>query len=84
MKNDTEKEGVFIMEMERNSATLLTRIREIKQLVHNVADVSSFNFTANGLLALEDFPVMAYAHEEVADMQANSQSPFFEYGYLDT
>lgn len=56
------------MMMEEKSAELLTRIREINPLVHNITNVVVTNFTANGLLALGASPVMAYAHEEVADM----------------
>ncbi|MEK8131425.1 hydroxyethylthiazole kinase [Paenibacillus filicis] len=50
------------------SIEILHRVREHKPLVHNITNVVVTNFTANGLLALGASPVMAYAHEEVADM----------------
>lgn len=46
----------------------LQNVREVNPLVHNITNVVVTNFTANGLLALGASPVMAYAHEEVADM----------------
>lgn len=56
------------MTVEKNAAALLSRVREKSPLVHNITNVVVTNFTANGLLALGASPVMAYAHEEVADM----------------
>jgi hydroxyethylthiazole kinase len=47
---------------------LLQKVRNGNPLVHNITNVVVTNFTANGLLALGASPVMAYAHEEVADM----------------
>jgi hydroxyethylthiazole kinase len=47
---------------------LLQKVRNENPLVHNITNVVVTNFTANGLLALGASPVMAYAHEEVADM----------------
>jgi hydroxyethylthiazole kinase len=49
-------------------AKTLDRVRKENPLVHNITNVVVTNFTANGLLALGASPVMAYAHEEVADM----------------
>lgn len=49
-------------------AQILDRVRKENPLVHNITNVVVTNFTANGLLALGASPVMAYAHEEVADM----------------
>ncbi|WP_409250694.1 hydroxyethylthiazole kinase [Bacillus sp. SCS-153A] len=48
--------------------SLLDKVRTVNPLVHNITNVVVTNFTANGLLALGASPVMAYAHEEVADM----------------
>jgi hydroxyethylthiazole kinase len=47
---------------------LMQKVRNENPLVHNITNVVVTNFTANGLLALGASPVMAYAHEEVADM----------------
>jgi hydroxyethylthiazole kinase len=56
------------MAIVHNAAALLKKVRENKPLVHNITNVVVTNFTANGLYALGASPVMAYAHEEVADM----------------
>ena len=50
------------------AAALITKVREISPLVHNITNNVVTNFTANGLLAAGASPVMAYAREEVADM----------------
>lgn len=49
-------------------ASLIDRVRKERPLVHNITNMVVTGFTANGLLALGASPVMAYAHEEVADM----------------
>ncbi|HWO74354.1 MAG TPA: hydroxyethylthiazole kinase [Bacillus sp. (in: firmicutes)] len=49
-------------------SSLLEKLRETNPLIHNITNVVVTNFTANGLLAIGASPVMAYAHEEVADM----------------
>lgn len=55
--------------MEKNEINqLVATVRDVSPLVHNITNVVVTNFTANGLLALGASPVMAYAHEEVADM----------------
>lgn len=46
----------------------LTRVRTQRPLVHNITNVVVANTVANALLAIGASPVMAYAHEEVADM----------------
>lgn len=56
------------MGIEQIAAELLEKVRENKPLVHNITNEVVTNFTANGLYALGASPVMAYAHEEVADM----------------
>ncbi len=56
------------MGIEQIAAELLGKVRKNKPLVHNITNVVVSNFTANGLYALGASPVMAYAHEEVADM----------------
>ncbi|MGA9287633.1 MAG: hydroxyethylthiazole kinase [Anaerobacillus sp.] len=51
-----------------HAAALITKVREVSPLVHNITNIVVTNFTANGLLAAGASPVMAYAREEVADM----------------
>lgn len=46
------------------------KIRAQKPLVHNITNFVGMNNTANALLAIGASPVMAHAHEEVADMAA--------------
>ncbi|WP_159881244.1 hydroxyethylthiazole kinase [Paenibacillus puerhi] len=65
------------------SIELLNRVREQKPLVHNITNVVVTNFTANGLLALGASPVMAYAHEEVADMAKIAGALVVNMGTLD-
>ncbi|GLB60657.1 hydroxyethylthiazole kinase [Cytobacillus sp. NCCP-133] len=48
--------------------SLLEKVRAENPLVHNITNVVVTNFTANGLLAIGASPVMAYAHEEAAEM----------------
>ncbi|MCM3392531.1 hydroxyethylthiazole kinase [Cytobacillus oceanisediminis] len=49
-------------------SSLLEKVRVSNPLVHNITNVVVTNFTANGLLAIGASPVMAYAHEEAAEM----------------
>lgn len=44
------------------------RVRSEKPLVHNITNLVVTNIAANALLSIGASPVMAYAHEEVADM----------------
>lgn len=50
------------------AASLISNVREVSPLVHNITNTVVTNFTANGLLAAGASPVMAYAREEVGDM----------------
>ncbi|MBT2694013.1 hydroxyethylthiazole kinase [Bacillus sp. ISL-55] len=61
---------------------LLDRVRRENPLVHNITNVVVTNFTANGLLALGASPVMAYAHEEVAEMAKMAGSLVINIGTL--
>ncbi|SDD02156.1 hydroxyethylthiazole kinase [Paenibacillus sp. UNCCL117] len=65
------------------SIDMLSKLREQKPLVHNITNVVVTNFTANGLLALGASPVMAYAHEEVADMAKIAGALVVNMGTLD-
>jgi hydroxyethylthiazole kinase len=66
----------------REIAGLLERVRRENPLVHNITNVVVTNFTANGLLALGASPVMAYAHEEVAEMAGMAGSLVLNIGTL--
>jgi hydroxyethylthiazole kinase len=48
--------------------TWLKEVRTQRPLVHNITNLVVNNTAANVLLAIGASPVMAYAHEEVADM----------------
>lgn len=64
-------------------ADILDKVRIHKPLVHNITNVVVTNFTANGLLALGASPVMAYAHEEVAEMAQIAGALVLNIGTLD-
>jgi hydroxyethylthiazole kinase len=66
----------------REIAGLLEKVRKENPLVHNITNVVVTNFTANGLLALGASPVMAYAHEEVAEMARMAGSLVINIGTL--
>lgn len=66
----------------REIAGLLEKVRRENPLVHNITNVVVTNFTANGLLALGASPVMAYAHEEVAEMASIAGSLVLNIGTL--
>jgi hydroxyethylthiazole kinase len=66
----------------REIASLLEKVRRENPLVHNITNVVVTNFTANGLLALGASPVMAYAHEEAADMARMAGSLVLNIGTL--
>ncbi|GEO24392.1 hydroxyethylthiazole kinase [Alicyclobacillus acidoterrestris] len=46
----------------------LAAVRQNRPLVHNITNLVVTNTAANALLSIGASPVMAYAHEEVADM----------------
>ncbi|WP_026582190.1 hydroxyethylthiazole kinase [Bacillus sp. J33] len=62
--------------------SLLEKVRAVNPLVHNITNVVVTNFTANGLLAIGASPVMAYAHEEAADMAKISGALVLNMGTL--
>lgn len=61
----------------------LARVREERPLVHNITNLVVTNVAANTLLALGASPVMAHAHEEVADMVALARALALNLGTLD-
>lgn len=67
---------------ENEFAGLITKLQQVKPLVHNMTNVVVTNFTANGLYALGASPVMAYAPEEVADMAAQAGALVLNIGTL--
>lgn len=58
-------------------------VRERAPLVHSITNHVVMNFNANVLLAAGASPVMAHAHEEVAEMAAIAQSLVLNIGTLD-
>jgi len=58
-------------------------VRERSPLVHSITNLVVINFNANVLLAAGASPVMAHAHEEVADMVGIAQALVLNIGTLD-
>jgi hydroxyethylthiazole kinase len=58
-------------------------VRTQRPLVHNITNLVVMNFNANVLLAVGASPVMAHAHEEVADMAAIAQALVLNIGTLE-
>ncbi len=58
-------------------------VREHSPLVHNITNLVVINYNANSLLAAGASPVMAHAHEEVADMVGIAQALVLNIGTLD-
>ena len=52
----------------------LTRVRERNPLIHNITNLVSANFSANGLLAIGASPMMADCSLEVAELAQVSQA----------
>ncbi len=55
-------------EINRRIAEAFSRIRQTKPLIHHITNLVVMNDTANVTLHLGALPVMAHAHEEVAQM----------------
>jgi hydroxyethylthiazole kinase len=58
-------------------------VRSQRPLVHSITNFVVMNFNANVLLAVGASPVMAHAHEEVADMARIAQALVLNIGTLD-
>jgi hydroxyethylthiazole kinase len=58
-------------------------VRAQRPLVHSITNLVVMNFNANVLLAMGASPVMAHAHEEVADMAAIAQALVLNIGTLE-
>lgn len=61
----------------------LHAVRERAPLVHNITNFVVMNFSANALLAVGASPVMAHAHDEVADMAGIAQALVLNIGTLE-
>lgn len=61
----------------------ITAVRAGSPLVHSITNFVVMNLNANVLLAAGASPVMAHAHEEVADMAGIAQSLVVNIGTLD-
>ena len=58
-------------------------VRSVRPLVHSITNLVVMNFNANVLLAMGASPVMAHAHEEVADMASIAQALVLNIGTLE-
>ncbi len=58
-------------------------VRSQHPLVHSITNLVVMNYNANFLLAMGAAPVMAHAHEEVADMAAIAQALVLNIGTLE-
>lgn len=58
-------------------------LRNGRPLVHSITNLVVMNFNANALLAMGASPVMAHAHDEVADMAALAQALVLNIGTLE-
>lgn len=58
-------------------------VRSQRPLVHSITNLVVVNYNANCLLAMGASPVMAHAHEEVADMAAIAQALVLNIGTLE-
>ncbi len=58
-------------------------VRAQRPLVHSITNLVVMNYNANFLLAMGASPVMAHAHEEVADMAAIAQALVLNIGTLE-
>ena len=61
----------------------IVSVRERSPLVHSITNHVAMNLNANFLLAAGASPVMAHAHEEVADMVGIAQALVLNIGTLD-
>ena len=61
----------------------ISAVRSSAPLVHSITNFVVMNFNANVLLALGAAPVMAHAHEEVADMAGLAQAVVLNIGTLE-
>jgi hydroxyethylthiazole kinase len=70
-------------EWSTRAAEALSRVREQRPLVHQITNLVVMNPTANATLAVGASPVMAHAHEEVADMVGLAGALVLNTGTLD-
>lgn len=61
----------------------IAAVRAVSPLVHSITNLVVIQFNANVLLAVGASPVMAHAHEEVADMVGIAQALVLNIGTLD-
>lgn len=70
------------MDFKANAKDSLAAMRTKTPLVYNITNLVVMNFTANAMLAAGCAPVMAHAHNEVADMAAISNALVLNIGTL--
>ena len=69
-------------ETTRKPGDLLSKLREIRPVIHSITNFVVMNSTANVLLALGAAPIMAHALEEIEDISAISNSLVINIGTL--
>lgn len=72
----------LVPETAQKAGDLLSRIREIRPVVHSITNFVVMNSTANVLLALGAAPIMAHALEEIEDISTISNSLVINIGTL--
>ncbi|MDK4684875.1 hydroxyethylthiazole kinase [Kingella negevensis] len=66
--------------MQTFQAQFLNVVRERNPLIHNITNLVSANFTANGLLAIGASPMMAESPDEMAELAAISSAVVLNLG----
>ncbi|MDA8406842.1 MAG: hydroxyethylthiazole kinase [Deltaproteobacteria bacterium] len=69
-------------ETTRKAGDLLSKLREIRPVIHSITNFVVMNSTANVLLALGAAPIMAHALEEIEDISSISNSLVINIGTL--
>lgn len=78
-----KKKNNFMKETNTWVVELFSQIRRQKPLIHHITNFVVMNDTANITLYLGALPVMAHAHEEMAEMTAHAGALVLNIGTLD-
>lgn len=70
------------MNLNLEAAGMLAALRRQRPLVHNITNLVVTNISANAALAIGASPVMAHAHEEVAELTGLAQALVLNIGTL--
>jgi hydroxyethylthiazole kinase len=71
------------MNMKEHTAGMISRVRDISPLVHNITNYVVMNSSANILLAIGASPVMAHCRTEVAEMTGISGALVLNIGTIE-